>query len=115
MKIGTVMHGYVTWEYLGKVAEQICWTVSKADFELIFDLDEERKRLSGIRKIVGRAHGESTRWGHTGETMLLKHKEIWISKLIIYNQEDIQALKEGKGILLRTLTDRQWNIGHTRN
>lgn len=46
---------------------------------------------------------------------LAKQSGKWISRLIVYTVEDMEALRGGCGSLMRTLTERRWQIKHGGN
>ena len=111
-KVSAAMHGYATRQYLLRVAERISSSTQRQDHEIIFDLVRERQRLSAEHQTLENAHSEFVERGDYAGARIAKQNTMWNSRQIIYNEEDIEALKEGHGVFLRNLTERQWAVGY---
>lgn len=110
-KISAAMHGYATRRYLEALGKFINSSTARREFILIFDLFQQRECLEFRYEILSKTYQEYIRLGLHADATLARHNMIWHCRVMEYNREDIEALKEGYGKFLQAISERKWGLG----
>ncbi|KAF6750497.1 hypothetical protein DFP72DRAFT_851586 [Ephemerocybe angulata] len=110
-QLSAAIHGYMSCRYAKDLEERTSRIRDMSDSAIIEELWDRYTALSKDRVfLVGILKGK-TMLQYAPEELLAMINLNWISRLIVFTVEDLEAFRYNRFHFIRTCTDRLWTIG----